>query len=69
MNTKQKWISAGIGALATLMIGGAIITSTPVSADGGIVDTVVAAVVDGDVERGRGGRGRGGNINLSLIHI
>ena len=59
MNTKQKWMAAGIGALATLMIGGAVLT-TPVSADGGVVETVVAAVTDGEVEGRRG---------LSLIHI
>ncbi len=64
MNTKQKWMTAGIGALATLMIGGAVLTTSPVSADGGVVETVVAAVTGDDVERGRGGRdgnGRRGN--------
>ena len=64
MNTKQKWMAAGIGALATLMIGGAVLT-TPVSADGGVVETVFAAVTDGEVEGRRGGRdgNRGGRIN------
>ena len=65
MNTKQKWMAAGIGALATLMIGGAVLTTTPVSADDGVVENIVAAVVGEDVERGRGPRGgnRGGRIN------
>lgn len=68
MNTKQKWMTAGIGAALALMIGGAVFTANSVSADEGFGSNIVAAVTGEDVERGRGprgeGRGRGNRLNV-----